>query len=88
MLDVNAVLAPTYLSQSTLLDHWERISPLYCIDEDLWLTELLKLVRPTSTENDEITTRAKDLVGQVRADRRSVQMIDALLLEYSLDTCR
>ncbi|EPG0367638.1 bifunctional proline dehydrogenase/L-glutamate gamma-semialdehyde dehydrogenase PutA [Photobacterium damselae] len=86
MLDVNAVLAPTYLSQSTLLEHWKRISPLYCIDEDLWLTELLKLVRPTSTENDEITTRAKDLVGQVRADRRSVQMIDALLLEYSLDT--
>ena len=65
---------------------WSLISPLYMCDEDQWLKQLIPLALPSSLESDAISTSASDLINRVRADKKAIQMIDALLLEYSLDT--
>ncbi len=79
------VLRPDFLKQplSTL---WDSISPLYCVDEDSWLTELLPLATPSDAEIAKISQRTQTLIETVRADKNAIQLIDALLLEYSLDT--
>ena len=33
-----------------------------------------------------MSTKTTELIEAIRADKKSIQMIDALLLEYSLDT--
>ncbi|MCV5245803.1 hypothetical protein OFC58_34930, partial [Escherichia coli] len=37
-------------------------------------------------EKSAITNQTTKLIEAIRADKKSIQMIDALLLEYSLDT--
>ena len=65
---------------------WRHISPHYCIDESDWLAELLKEAQPTTQELRSISQRATSLVEKVRERDDAIHMIDALLLQYSLDT--
>ncbi|MGX1926481.1 bifunctional proline dehydrogenase/L-glutamate gamma-semialdehyde dehydrogenase PutA [Vibrio sp. NH-7] len=65
---------------------WSLISPLYMVDESQWLEQLLPLAMPTDAEKAQITLKTTELIEAIRADKKSIQMIDALLLEYSLDT--
>lgn len=65
---------------------WSLISPLYMVDESQWLEQLLPLATPTDAEKSQMSTKTTKLIEAIRADKKSIQMIDALLLEYSLDT--
>ena len=65
---------------------WALISPLYMVDETQWLRQLLPLATPSEDEQSHIQAQTTSLIQAIRADKNSVQMIDALLLEYSLDT--
>jgi len=65
---------------------WSLISPLYMVDESQWLEQLLPLAVPTEDEKVQIADKTTRLIEAIRADKKSIQMIDALLLEYSLDT--
>lgn len=85
MFTANDVLKSEFVEQP-LNKLWALISPLYMADESQWLQELLPLATPTNQEKQEITDKTTQLIKAIRADKKSVQMIDALLLEYSLDT--
>jgi len=65
---------------------WSMISPMYMVDEGDWLKQLLPIASPSSQEKIAIHKSASELINRVRADKKAIQMIDALLLEYSLDT--
>lgn len=65
---------------------WDMISSFYMVDESPLLEQLLTLATPSEQEKQEIEQQATDLIKAIRADKKAVQMIDALLLEYSLDT--
>ena len=79
------VLDPSWIQRPTS-ELWKEISPIYAIDEDTWLTELMPLAKPDDTELSQAEACATQLIEEVRADGDSINMIDALLLEYSLDT--
>lgn len=79
------ILKPAYLSQSSN-ELFSRISPLYSVDEERWLTDLLPLAKPTDAEREGAATQTRQLVEHVRNDGKAVKMVDSLLLEYSLDT--
>ncbi|WP_417583033.1 bifunctional proline dehydrogenase/L-glutamate gamma-semialdehyde dehydrogenase PutA [Nitrincola sp.] len=79
------VMDPAWIKQPTT-ELWQAISPLYSIDEDTWLRELMPLAKPDEHEIKDSEDKATRLIEQVRADGDSIHMIDALLLEYSLDT--
>ena len=85
MFNAIEVLKPTFI-EKPLNELWQLISPLYKADEAAWLRELLPLARPSDTELKNSTEVATKLIEQVRKDDDSMSMIDALLLEYSLDT--
>ncbi|WP_086981251.1 bifunctional proline dehydrogenase/L-glutamate gamma-semialdehyde dehydrogenase PutA [Vibrio aphrogenes] len=76
----------TEFHQQPLETLWSHISPLYMVDESTWLKQLLPLAMPSEQEKLAIENQTTDLIKAIRADKKSVQMIDALLLEYSLDT--
>ncbi|OEF28146.1 bifunctional proline dehydrogenase/L-glutamate gamma-semialdehyde dehydrogenase PutA [Vibrio rumoiensis] len=76
----------TEFNQQPLAQLWSLISPLYMVDESVWLKQLLPLATPSQDEKQAIENQTSDLIKAIRADKKSVQMIDALLLEYSLDT--
>lgn len=78
-------MQPSFIERP-LAQIWSEISPLYCVDESEWLTQLIPLAEPSETEREQTRRQATKLIEQVRADKKAVQMIDALLLEYSLDT--
>jgi RHH-type proline utilization regulon transcriptional repressor/proline dehydrogenase/delta 1-pyrroline-5-carboxylate dehydrogenase len=85
MFTATNVLTPEFIEQP--LDKlWSLISPLYMVDESQWLEQLLPLATPTAEEKSAITIQTTQLIEAIRADKKSIQMIDALLLEYSLDT--
>ncbi|OLQ95560.1 bifunctional proline dehydrogenase/L-glutamate gamma-semialdehyde dehydrogenase [Vibrio ponticus] len=65
---------------------WALISPLYMVDESQWLEQLLPLATPSVEEKSQTELKTTQLIEAIRADKKSIQMIDALLLEYSLDT--
>ena len=77
------LLSPEYIAQSSTELH-TRISPLYSVDEERWLTQLLPLAKPTDAERDSAATQTRQLVEHVRNDGKAVKMVDSLLLEYSL----
>ena len=79
------ILKPAYLGQSSN-ELFSRISPLYSVDEERWLTDLLPLAKPTDAEREGAATQTCQLVEHVRNDGKAVKMVDSLLLEYSLDT--
>ncbi|MEZ9603694.1 bifunctional proline dehydrogenase/L-glutamate gamma-semialdehyde dehydrogenase PutA [Vibrio sp. 10N.261.55.A10] len=85
MFTATDVLKPEFNEQS-LTDLWSLISPLYMVDETQWLEQLLPLATPSESEKQQITDKTTSLIEAIRADKTSIQMIDALLLEYSLDT--
>ncbi|MEC7940916.1 MAG: bifunctional proline dehydrogenase/L-glutamate gamma-semialdehyde dehydrogenase PutA [Pseudomonadota bacterium] len=85
MFTATDVLKPEFNEQS-LDDLWSLISPLYMVDETQWLEQLLPLATPSESEKQQITDKTTSLIEAIRADKSSIQMIDALLLEYSLDT--
>lgn len=80
-----AMLAPEYITLSTA-ELYSRISPLYSVDEDRWLSELLPLAKPSDEEREASAEQTRKLVEYVRSDGKAVKMVDSLLLEYSLDT--
>ncbi|WP_372739413.1 bifunctional proline dehydrogenase/L-glutamate gamma-semialdehyde dehydrogenase PutA [Neptunomonas sp.] len=82
---VNDIFNADFLDQP-LSQLWQHISPLYAVDENHWLKELLPLAAPDDNERKHITQGATRLIEKVRADDGAIHMIDALLLEYSLDT--
>lgn len=85
MFTATDVLKPEFVTQP--LDKlWSLISPLYMVDETQWLEQLLPLATPSDSEKQQITAKTTELIEAIRADKNSIQMIDALLLEYSLDT--
>ncbi|MGD8110956.1 bifunctional proline dehydrogenase/L-glutamate gamma-semialdehyde dehydrogenase PutA [Vibrio sp. TRT 17S01] len=73
-------------AQQPLDKLWSLISPLYMVDETQWLKQLLPLATPSEREKEQISLKTTQLIEAIRADKNSIQMIDALLLEYSLDT--
>ncbi len=79
-------LVSTDLTEKTKDELWQMISSFYMIDETSLLKELLPLATPSEQEKSEIQQQATSLIKDIRADKKAVQMIDALLLEYSLDT--
>lgn len=60
------------------------LSDNYCIDESLWLRELMPLAEPADA--DALSRQAAELIVQVRQRDNAVDSIDALLQQYSLDT--
>ncbi|CAK1848089.1 bifunctional proline dehydrogenase/L-glutamate gamma-semialdehyde dehydrogenase PutA [Vibrio crassostreae] len=85
MFTATDVLKPEF-NEQPLADLWSLISPLYMVDETQWLEQLLPLATPSESEKQQITEKTTSLIEAIRADKTSIQMIDALLLEYSLDT--
>jgi RHH-type proline utilization regulon transcriptional repressor/proline dehydrogenase/delta 1-pyrroline-5-carboxylate dehydrogenase len=85
MFKATDIFNPGFLDQP-LSNLWQLISPLYAVDESIWLKELLPLAAPDANERQRITQGATTLIEQVRADDGAIHMIDALLLEYSLDS--
>ncbi|GAB3486972.1 bifunctional proline dehydrogenase/L-glutamate gamma-semialdehyde dehydrogenase PutA [Marinomonas epiphytica] len=85
MFNAIEVLQPNFI-QRPLNELWQLISPLYKADEEQWLKELLPLAKPSEQSLTNCTDAATRLIEQVRKDDDSMSMIDALLLEYSLDT--
>ena len=79
------LLAPEYITQSSKA-LYACISPLYCVGEERWLSELLPLAKPSDKERDDAAEQTRQLVEHVRNDGKAVKMVDSLLLEYSLDT--
>ncbi|MDO5769674.1 MAG: bifunctional proline dehydrogenase/L-glutamate gamma-semialdehyde dehydrogenase PutA [Psychrobacter sp.] len=79
------LLTPSYIDQApeTL---FERISPLYSVDEDTWLAQLLTLAEPRNDEREAAAEQTAGLVNYVRQNDKAIKMVDSLLLEYSLDT--
>ncbi|OAN10933.1 bifunctional proline dehydrogenase/L-glutamate gamma-semialdehyde dehydrogenase [Photobacterium jeanii] len=85
MFNAAEVLQPSFIERP-LAELWALISPLYAVDESEWLTQLLPLAEPSEHERTHTAESAAELISRVRADKTAIQMIDALLLEYSLDT--
>ncbi|GEM78993.1 bifunctional proline dehydrogenase/L-glutamate gamma-semialdehyde dehydrogenase PutA [Vibrio superstes] len=85
MFTASSVLNPDFINQPKEA-LWSLISPMYMVDESAWLNELLKLAAPLEEEKQRTKRQTTSLIEAIRADKRSIQMIDALLLEYSLDT--
>ncbi|MEN2750833.1 bifunctional proline dehydrogenase/L-glutamate gamma-semialdehyde dehydrogenase PutA [Psychrobacter sp. FBL11] len=85
LFDPIDLLAPEYITQSAD-DLYARISPLYSVDEDRWLSKLLPLAKPSDKERDDASEQTRKLVEYVRNDGKAIKMVDSLLLEYSLDT--
>ncbi len=80
-----AMLNPEYIRLSTQ-ELYSRISPLYSVDEQRWLSELLPLAKPSDEEREASAEQTRKLVEYVRNDGKAIKMVDSLLLEYSLDT--
>ncbi|NOH71921.1 bifunctional proline dehydrogenase/L-glutamate gamma-semialdehyde dehydrogenase PutA [Vibrio pectenicida] len=85
MFTATDVLNAEFVEQP-LNNLWSLISPLYMVDESQWLEQLLPLATPTDAEKEQMSIKTTELIAAIRADKKSIQMIDALLLEYSLDT--
>lgn len=85
MLTASDTLQAKFIEQPPAV-LWQFISPLYCVDEAMWLEQLLVLAQPTSEQLNAYTASAQQLITNVRQSHNSLSMIDALLLEYSLDT--
>lgn len=85
MFKATDTLDPSFIDRP-LQELWQLISPLYMVDESSWLKELLPMATPSEQEKSQIIKNATELINRVRSDKQAIQMIDALLLEYSLDT--
>lgn len=85
MYQTEDVLTPEFLQQDS--DALKAmISGCYGLDESEWLSYLMALAEPSSEEMSAVSARAARLIEQVRSRDDAILMIDALLLQYSLDT--
>ncbi len=64
----------------------DAISAMYCVDESSLLEALIPLAKPSPDLLEKTTRESGELVKAVRERDDAMHMIDALLLEYSLDT--
>lgn len=62
------------------------ITANYAIPEADYVQQMLDMDADQQSAREEISTQATSLIAQVRASDNAVHMVDALLLEYSLDT--
>ncbi len=85
MFTATDVLTKQFLEQPINI-LWSLISPLYMVEETQWLEQLIPLAKPSDKEKRSTEEETAALINAIRADKEAVQMIDALLLEYSLDT--
>ena len=85
MYQTEDVLTPEFLRQDPDILK-AMISGCYGLDESEWLSHLIALAEPSAEEISAISTRATRLIEQVRQRDDAILMIDALLLQYSLDT--
>ncbi|GGI67386.1 bifunctional protein PutA [Shewanella hanedai] len=87
MFKASEVLTGRY--DSANLDKlFEAITKNYIVDEEQYLSELIKLVPASDDEISRVTQRAHDLVSKVRQyDKKGLTVgIDAFLQQYSLET--
>ena len=85
MFDANSALDIATIQQDPASLR-SSISAMYCVDESVLLQQLLTLATPSASLLEQTTQTCTDLVKAVRAREDAIHMIDALLLEYSLDT--
>ncbi|CAH0530384.1 bifunctional proline dehydrogenase/L-glutamate gamma-semialdehyde dehydrogenase PutA [Vibrio hippocampi] len=63
-----------------------NIFTMYQVDEAQLLAQLIPLATATNDEQQSILSRSQSLIQTIRSDKKAMQAMDALLLEYSLDT--
>ncbi|QLE86850.1 bifunctional proline dehydrogenase/L-glutamate gamma-semialdehyde dehydrogenase PutA [Shewanella sp. Scap07] len=87
MFKASEVLTGHYDSAS-LDELFQAITNNYIVDEEQYLSELIKLVPSSDEEINLVTARAHELVGKVRQyDKKGLMVgIDAFLQQYSLET--
>ena len=64
----------------------QLVSPMYCVDENEYVRQLLVLSERDRTDLDSISDNIRELVSQIRLDDQRTNLFDQLLSEYSLDT--
>lgn len=87
MFKASEVLTGLYDS-ANLDELFTAITDNYIVDEDEYLSELIKLVSSSDEDIQRVTKRAHDLVAKVRQyDKKGLMVgIDAFLQQYSLET--
>ncbi|ABM23695.1 MULTISPECIES: bifunctional proline dehydrogenase/L-glutamate gamma-semialdehyde dehydrogenase PutA [Shewanella] len=87
MFKASEVLAGRYDS-ANLDELFKAISDNYIVDEEQYLSELIKLVPSSDEAIERVTRRAHELVNKVRQFEKKGLMvgIDAFLQQYSLET--
>ncbi|MCL1077415.1 bifunctional proline dehydrogenase/L-glutamate gamma-semialdehyde dehydrogenase PutA [Parashewanella spongiae] len=87
MFKASEVLAG-YYDNANLCELFTAISNNYVVNEEQYLSELIKLIPSSDDEINRVTQRAHDLVAKVRQYEKKGLMvgIDAFLQQYSLDT--
>lgn len=85
MFSASKVLEPAFQEQPRSV-FWKGIVGNYAADETACLNELIPLAQSNASEFRTVTDTATRLIHKVRQQGDSIQMIDSLLQEYSLDT--
>lgn len=85
MFDIHSAFDQATLERDPALLK-QAISGMYSADETALLEQLLPLATPTAGLMQQTARECAGLVQAVRARDDAIHMIDALLLEYSLDT--
>ncbi|QWL05253.1 bifunctional proline dehydrogenase/L-glutamate gamma-semialdehyde dehydrogenase PutA [Shewanella indica] len=87
MFKASEVLAGHYDS-ANFDELFKAISDNYIVDEEQYLSDLIKLVPSSDETIERVTRRAHDLVSKVRQyDKKGLMVgIDAFLQQYSLET--
>ncbi|GGE84953.1 bifunctional protein PutA [Shewanella carassii] len=87
MFKASEVLAGHY-DNANLDELFKAISDNYIVDEEQYLSDLIKLVPSSDETIERVTHRAHDLVSKVRQyDKKGLMVgIDAFLQQYSLET--
>ena len=85
MFSARKVLEPVFQEQSRSV-LWNAIVNNYAPDETAYLRELVPLAQSDEAEYRAVTETATRLIQKVRVQGDSIQMIDSLLQEYSLET--
>ncbi|WP_461537510.1 bifunctional proline dehydrogenase/L-glutamate gamma-semialdehyde dehydrogenase PutA [Spongorhabdus nitratireducens] len=85
MFQVSQAFRPDFFEQGTGALR-QLISPHYGVDESELLQELIAVAEPTPGLLADTTERATRLIEDVRQRDDAIHMVDALLLQYSLDT--
>lgn len=87
MFKASEVLAGRYDS-ANLDELFKAVTDNYIVDEEQYLSELIKLVPSSDEAIERVTRRAHELVNKVRQfDKKGLMVgIDAFLQQYSLET--